>query len=120
MVSLAGFLMLHLALILPINGVVFALDGVLIGAGDLRYLAGGHAGRRGSVRAPRGGHAPRRRRHRLALGHPGCLHGGLLARVGLRFADRPWVRLGGHQAEPAIQVGLGKPSRPILRQRSVG
>ena len=26
-------------MIQPVNGVVFALDGVLIGAGDLRYLA---------------------------------------------------------------------------------
>ncbi len=37
--SLVGFLMLHLAFIQPINGVVFALDGVLIGAGDMRFLA---------------------------------------------------------------------------------
>ena len=37
--SLVGFLMLHLAFIQPVNGVVFALDGVLIGAGDMRFLA---------------------------------------------------------------------------------
>jgi putative MATE family efflux protein len=37
--SLVGFLMLHLALLQPVNGVVFALDGVLIGAGDMRFLA---------------------------------------------------------------------------------
>ena len=39
-VALTTFLFLFLALMQPINGVVFALDGVLIGAGDLRYLAG--------------------------------------------------------------------------------
>ena len=38
-VGLAGFLLLHVALTQPVAGVVFALDGVLIGAGDLRYLA---------------------------------------------------------------------------------
>jgi len=36
--------MLHLAFIQPINGVVFALDGVLIGAGDMRFLAVAMAG----------------------------------------------------------------------------
>lgn len=38
-VSLTAFLIVHLALMQPINGVVFALDGILIGAGDLRFLA---------------------------------------------------------------------------------
>jgi putative MATE family efflux protein len=38
-ISLTGFLLLHLALMQPINGVVFVLDGVLIGAGDMRFLA---------------------------------------------------------------------------------
>jgi Na+-driven multidrug efflux pump len=28
---------------MPFNGAVFALDGILIGAGDTRYLAGGMA-----------------------------------------------------------------------------
>ncbi len=42
--SLVGFLMLHLAFIQPVNGVVFALDGVLIGAGDMRFLAVAMAG----------------------------------------------------------------------------
>lgn len=40
-IALAGFLMLHVALWQPVNGVAFALDGVLIGAGDLRFLAYG-------------------------------------------------------------------------------
>ena len=38
-VALAGFIIIHLALMQPVNGVVFALDGVLIGAGDMRFLA---------------------------------------------------------------------------------
>ncbi len=38
-VGLATFLLIHVAISQPIAGIVFALDGVLIGAGDLRYLA---------------------------------------------------------------------------------
>lgn len=38
-VSLAGFLFLHLAFMQPINGVAFTLDGILIGAADMRFLA---------------------------------------------------------------------------------
>jgi len=37
--ALASFLLVHVAVSQPVAGVVFALDGVLIGAGDLRYLA---------------------------------------------------------------------------------
>ena len=37
--ALAAFLLLHVAFWQPVNGVVFALDGILIGAGDLRFLA---------------------------------------------------------------------------------
>jgi putative MATE family efflux protein len=38
--ALAGFLLLWVAVLQPVNGAVFTLDGLLIGAGDLRYLAG--------------------------------------------------------------------------------
>jgi putative MATE family efflux protein len=38
-VSLAAFLFIHVAAWQPVNGIVFALDGILIGAGDLRFLA---------------------------------------------------------------------------------
>ena len=38
-VSLATVALIHLALMQPLNGLVFALDGVLIGAGDMRFLA---------------------------------------------------------------------------------
>jgi putative MATE family efflux protein len=38
-VEVAAFVLVFVALMQPINGVVFVLDGLLIGAGDLRYLA---------------------------------------------------------------------------------
>jgi putative MATE family efflux protein len=42
--ALATFLLLWVAVMQPINGVVFAWDGILIGAGDQRYLALAMAG----------------------------------------------------------------------------
>jgi putative MATE family efflux protein len=38
-VETAAFLLVLAALLQPLNGLVFTLDGILIGAGDLRYLA---------------------------------------------------------------------------------
>lgn len=38
-IALAGFLLLYVAVLQPVNGAVFVLDGLLIGAGDLRFLA---------------------------------------------------------------------------------
>lgn len=38
-VSMTAFILLFVAAQQPVNGVVFALDGILIGAGDLAYLA---------------------------------------------------------------------------------
>ena len=38
-VELASFLLLHVAAMAPLSGVAFALDGILIGAGDQRFLA---------------------------------------------------------------------------------
>ena len=43
-VALAGFVLLWVAAQQPVNAVAFVLDGVLIGAGDLRYLAWAMAG----------------------------------------------------------------------------
>ena len=37
---MSAFLLVFVAVMQPLNGVVFVLDGLLIGAGDLRYLAG--------------------------------------------------------------------------------
>jgi putative MATE family efflux protein len=38
-VRLAGFLLLFVAVLQPLNGAVFVLDGLLIGAGDMSFLA---------------------------------------------------------------------------------
>ena len=38
-VALTGFVLLFVAVMQPLNGLVFALDGILIGAGDLAFLA---------------------------------------------------------------------------------
>jgi putative MATE family efflux protein len=43
-VTLAGFVLVWVAVLQPVNAVAFVLDGVLIGAGDLRYLAWAMAG----------------------------------------------------------------------------
>lgn len=37
--ALAGFLLVFVALLQPVNGAVFVLDGLLIGAGDMAFLA---------------------------------------------------------------------------------
>jgi Na+-driven multidrug efflux pump len=37
--DLAAFLLVFVGIMQPINGVVFVLDGLLIGAGDVRFLA---------------------------------------------------------------------------------
>jgi MATE family, multidrug efflux pump len=42
--AVGSFLLLWVAAMQPVNGVVFVLDGVLMGAGDMRYLAGGMVG----------------------------------------------------------------------------
>ena len=39
-ISLTGLLLVWVAVLQPINGVVFVLDGLLIGAGDMAFLAG--------------------------------------------------------------------------------
>jgi Na+-driven multidrug efflux pump len=38
-VALTSFLLIHLALLSPLAGLTFTLDGILIGAGDLAFLA---------------------------------------------------------------------------------
>ena len=38
-IAIAGFLLLIVASLQPLNGLVFALDGILIGAGDMVFLA---------------------------------------------------------------------------------
>tara|TARA_B100000686_G_scaffold351599_1_gene450841 strand:- start:1438 stop:2754 length:1317 start_codon:yes stop_codon:yes gene_type:complete len=43
-ISLTEFLFIHVALMAPISGIAFALDGILIGAGDQNFLAKTMAG----------------------------------------------------------------------------
>ncbi|HEX6419239.1 MAG TPA: MATE family efflux transporter, partial [Acidimicrobiales bacterium] len=43
-VSLAAFLLAWVAVLQPVNAVAFVLDGILIGAGDMRFLAWAMAG----------------------------------------------------------------------------
>ena len=43
-VSLAAFLLVWVAVLQPVNAVAFVLDGILIGAGDMRFLAWAMAG----------------------------------------------------------------------------
>ena len=45
------------AAMMPLNGAVFALDGILIGAGDTRFLAWGMARRGRRLRAGRAARA---------------------------------------------------------------
>ena len=42
--DLAAFLLVWVAVLQPLNGVAFVLDGILIGAGDMRFLAWAMAG----------------------------------------------------------------------------
>jgi Na+-driven multidrug efflux pump len=42
--DLAAFLLVWVALVQPLNGVAFVLDGILIGAGDMAFLARGMVG----------------------------------------------------------------------------
>lgn len=37
--GLAAFVLIHVAVLQPVNGLVFVLDGILIGASDMRFLA---------------------------------------------------------------------------------
>jgi Na+-driven multidrug efflux pump len=43
-VGLAAFLLVWVAVLQPVNAVAFVLDGILIGAGDMRFLAWAMAG----------------------------------------------------------------------------
>ena len=40
MADLAAFVLVWVAVLQPVNAVAFVLDGILIGAGDMRFLAG--------------------------------------------------------------------------------
>src|SRR5690606_5804695 len=93
-VALAGFLLLWVAGLQPVNAAAFVLDGVLIGAGDMRFLAWAMAGA-AAVFVPAA----------LAVLATGAGIGWLWAALGLlmatragsllaRFAGDRWVVLG--------------------------
>jgi putative MATE family efflux protein len=93
-VALAGFLLLWVAALQPVNAIAFVLDGVLIGAGDMRFLAWAMAGA-AAVFLPAA----------LAVLATGAGIGWLWAALGLlmvtraatllaRFAGNRWVVLG--------------------------
>jgi putative MATE family efflux protein len=91
---LAGFLLWFVAVLQPVNGVVFVLDGILIGAGDLRFLAWAMVGALGAFLPAA-----------LAVlvfdlgigwlwGAIGVLMLARLVALGVRFAGDRWVVLG--------------------------
>jgi putative MATE family efflux protein len=93
-VALAGFLLVWVAALQPVNAVAFVLDGVLIGAGDMRFLAWAMAGA-AAVFVPAA----------LAVLATGAGIGWLWAALGLlmttraatllaRFASDRWIVLG--------------------------
>lgn len=93
-ISLTGFLLIHLALLGPISGLVFALDGILIGAGDMRFLAAAMIGA-AALFVPLVVLVPA-----LDLGVGwiwGCLWALMIARaipLTLRFKRRAWLVIG--------------------------
>ena len=93
-VALTAFVLLWLAVLQPVNALAFVLDGILIGAGDMRFLAWAMAVAAG-VFIPAA----------LAVGFTGAGIGWLWAALGLlmatrvamlgtRFAGDGWVVLG--------------------------
>jgi len=93
--GVAGFLLVWVALLQPLNGFVFVLDGILIGAGDMAFLARAMAGA-AAVFVPCA----------IAVAALGLGIGWLWASIGLlmaargvalgaRFAGDRWVVLGG-------------------------
>ncbi|HEX5946325.1 MAG TPA: hypothetical protein VFY82_08615, partial [Acidimicrobiales bacterium] len=91
---LATFVLLWLAVLQPVNAVAFVLDGILIGAGDMRVLAWAMAGA-AAVFIPAA----------LAVAATGAGIGWLWAALGLlmvtrvvtlgaRFAGDRWIVLG--------------------------
>ena len=92
-VVLAGFLMWWVALLQPVNGIVFVLDGLLWGG--RRALPGPGDGRRvrGVRRGGRGG-AGHRSRGRLALGGPRGAHDRPTDPLWRRFEHGAWAVTG--------------------------
>ncbi|WP_334143917.1 MATE family efflux transporter [Rhabdothermincola sp.] len=111
--SLTSFLLVFVAIMQPLNGFVFALDGILIGAGDLGYLAWAMVV---AVMA----FAPAAVGVLLYGGGIGWLWGALMIfmgvralTLGLRFAGEGWVVVGPDRSadrllEPASRPGTAR------------
>jgi putative MATE family efflux protein len=111
--SLTSFLLVFVAIMQPLNGFVFALDGILIGAGDLGYLAWAMVV---SVVA----FVPAAIGVLLYDGGIGWLWGALIIfmgmralTLGLRFAGEGWVVVGPDRSadrllEPASRPGTAR------------
>ncbi|MDH3753902.1 MAG: MATE family efflux transporter [Acidimicrobiia bacterium] len=112
-VSLAAFLFWWLAIMQPVNGLVFTLDGLLIGAGDLRYLAVAMAGA-SAVFVP------------LALGVAvadlgiGWLWAALVVFMMMRvvplthrFRSGRWIVLGAQDAQLVLEADCGDSQPPL-------
>jgi putative MATE family efflux protein len=100
-----------LALMQPVAAVVFALDGILIGAGDTRYLAGSMLFAGVGVYVPIA---------LLALALDGGVTGvwaGLLALVGVRLVTLGWRFADGRWAVTGATVLRTRRTRPSRRAR---
>jgi Na+-driven multidrug efflux pump len=93
--GVAGFLLVWVALLQPLNGVVFVLDGILIGAGDMAFLARAMVGAAIVFVPPAVAVAA----FGLGIGWLWACIGLLMAAralaLGARFAGDRWVVLGG-------------------------
>ena len=94
MIALAAFVLLFVGVMQPVNAVVFVLDGVLMGAGDMRFLAV-------SMVAAAA----------LFLAAAAVL---LATGAGLGWL---WTAIGGLHAGPARRPGRPRAQRPLARRR---
>ena len=82
------------ALMMPFNGAVFALDGILIGAGDTRFLMWGMLAAAAVYLPDRAAHAAQRLGHRRRLVGLVALIAVRLVTCGGRFAGSHWALTG--------------------------
>ena len=80
---------------MPLDGAVFALDGILIGAGDTRFLMWGMLAAAARLRAARAARAAPGLGHRRASGRgSAALIAVRLVTLGVRFAGQRWALTG--------------------------
>ena len=101
-VAVTSFVLVFVAAMQPVNGVVFVLDGLLIGAGDLRFLAVAMLVPSALFVAAGPRRAGRRPRHRLAVDGADRVHGGPHGGPGLALDHGG---LGRHRRHPLTGPG---------------